>query len=266
LKSRWNLKKWNNTIRDDEIESNFLTAAMFRTVEASFNCKAGDEAMNLLLTSNRIYKDLQMELECYRIEKELGNNPNFEVKLALREWLPGLNGKMEFRCFVKNNVMTGISQYNDILMIEELLSEKNCRHIKRKLHKFWNDYARKILLCLSDYVVDLAILDDGSVSVVELNPFLTNTSAALFNWETDSIILRGQNLQKGVSEDENIEIRVRTVPYPLITEQCQLIFMPALKRMTQEAPYWEILERIDPVGKTKTHISRDHVNWETLFE
>lgn len=42
------------------------------------------------------------------------------------------------------------------------------------------------------YVVDFAFLRDGSIRVIELNPFSRATNAGLFDWEKDGDVLHGR--------------------------------------------------------------------------
>ena len=59
-----------------------------------------------------------------------------EVFLALREFLPEINGMYEFRCFVKGNSLNAISQYNHPWIIQELLNKDYCEQIKQKIRSY----------------------------------------------------------------------------------------------------------------------------------
>lgn len=45
---------------------------------------------------------------------------------------------------------------------------------------------------MRSYVVDFGFLRDGSLRVIELNPFSRATHAALFDWERDAAVLHGE--------------------------------------------------------------------------
>ena len=91
--------------------------------------------------------------------------------------------------------MTAITEYNHRFIVAELLNDDNCLEIKGKKFKFWKTMIKEGLKYLADYVIDFAILSEGSVQLVELNPW-ARAGSGLFNWINDKDILYGKNVDK----------------------------------------------------------------------
>ena len=253
LKKKWQLKNWNLNLKEDEFEANMKMAAMFRGTDILLKCNSGSEAMSLLLSSERVFQDLNVALSCFKAKQERPElNFEWNMKISLREFNPKINGAMEFRCFVKDNIMTAISQYNHYIIVEDLLSAETCLKIKQKICHFWKDQIRTILEYLKDYIIDFAILSDDSVFIIELNPFLTTTGSALFDWTIDRDLLNGINIDKINYTEEKTFIRTRKEAYPSIVCLCEEFFIDEMKRMTVEAPYSELLDEIDPSYPNKS--------------
>jgi hypothetical protein len=254
LKSKWNPEKWSVKLSKEDLEGNINWIAYTRAIERLMNNKSGKEVLSLLLSSERVKQDLTYALEYDDLDKYDNNNENddkeikkeydWNMKLILRKWVEGVNGLMEFRCFVKNNKMNAITQYNHPFLIEELLSDEICLEIKEKVYEYWNTKVRKILEYLSDYVIDFAILENGEIFLVELNPFGESAGTGMFNWKDDSNILFGNNYDETKSELSNIVFRVRRddeIPYGSHWEGFMSYMMID---MMEAKPYTEILEQI----------------------
>lgn len=76
-------------------------------------------------------------------------------------------------------------------MKNEILTLENTKEIGEKVLLFINNYVIPTIIHIKDYVVDLAILDDGTIYFIELNSFGAQYAAgsALFHWKKDSEIL-----------------------------------------------------------------------------
>lgn len=148
-------------------------------------CKDAAAVMNLLLTSERVFLDLYLALDCHEASKE----DEWSTSVILREWQPKLRQDFEFRLFVCNNKVTAISQYNHWCVYDSMHSD-DAQALPVKLRAF----AEKVhpYIQQSSYVLDLAVLGDEIV-VVELNPFDNTTGACMFDWRTDHDILHGMN-------------------------------------------------------------------------
>lgn len=231
--------KWEG-LNQNEIEANFKILANCKCSDKyTIKCKDIDDAMNLILTSERVYVDL------YREIKTLENNSDYkyETKIAIREWVQ-MNGEKEFRCFVKNNNMTAITQYNHYIMVEDLLDKEYLVKTKKLLYDYWKESISMLLTELKDYVIDLAVLDSNKVTVIELNPCNNLTGSGMFMWEGDKEVLHGN--KDGLFE--NIEFRVRETPYPNICDLRE-VMLDDLKEVSKKKNYKEILEKLEPSSK-----------------
>ncbi len=98
----------------------------------------------------------------------------------------------EFRCFMKNRKLIGISQYDckNLRHCQEIA--QTAKEIRTAIEKFFEKF--KELSHLDDVVFDVfAIMpekEETNVSVdiklIELNPFFPKTDACLFNWSDDN--------------------------------------------------------------------------------
>jgi hypothetical protein len=96
------------------------------------------------------------------------------MKIILREWNPYIRYDLEFRCFVYDNNLTAISQYDFSLHSEIIKNNHNL--IKESILKYFNDKIKNSLINFKNYVIDIAILDReefSTLKVIELNPFNT---------------------------------------------------------------------------------------------
>lgn len=63
-----------------------------------------DQVLKIFIMSSRVYEDLE--------EAKEFQTKSYSISLIVREWYEGIHVDMEFRCFVYNGKMNGISQYN----------------------------------------------------------------------------------------------------------------------------------------------------------
>lgn len=96
--------------------------------------------------------------------------------------------------------LTAITQYNADVLLRDLTSDSVQRVA---LQRSIEDKVREVgpLISQRSYVVDVITLTPASsghpreVRVIELNPFLHTTGAALFDWHRDRDVLRNGHLQ-----------------------------------------------------------------------
>lgn len=121
------------------------------------------DIIDRLLQSKRAYEDISYSIKY-----------NTDMYLFLIEWDDKMNIKNEFRCFVKDNVLQCITQYN----------------IYDDINFFEFDVC-KIVLAIKFYISDINIgtgvvdvlLDDHfNVTLVEVNPYDRTTSAIFYKW------------------------------------------------------------------------------------
>ena len=94
---------------------------------------------------------------------------------------------MEFRGFVKNGKLNALSQYNHFIYFERLKKQKD--ELEKRIKTFFEEKVSKVLGKDYDdgYIVDFAVCGDNleRILIIELNPFIESTDAALFSWKEE---------------------------------------------------------------------------------
>jgi len=192
---------------------------------------SGEEAVELIAASPRIWRDLLCCINHYRIHQEAISTASpsssstagdiedeFMPQVVIREWFD-IEPQNEFRVFVirapssspagsltvqgATPVVTGIGAYFHFLYYEgsDLVVSKNYRE---GLNVMITDYVLNVIdpmlqpLEYERYIVDVALVKDEVSSedrliVVELNPFSIATGAGLFDWQQDYDLLLGHS-------------------------------------------------------------------------
>ena len=138
------------------------------------------EIIERLCDSKRVYDDVVLSRKY--------NTPLF---LFLTRWDEKMNVRHEFRCFVKNNQLIGISQYDLYLDLD---------YMECDLHKLTHNirsYINNIQYDEQYYVADVLVDEKNNCSLIEINPYDKTTSAIHFTWrELDSLYIRGRLTMK----------------------------------------------------------------------
>lgn len=142
-----------------------------------FRCQDGKKAIQLLADSERVYDDL-----C------LARANNYAPHLVVREWVD-LAGWQEFRCFVKDGRLVGISQYFYDQVFPEVVEHHD--GIQWAIEFF----VKKIqpMLPTQTLIVDVFVRlreraqeREWQVRLLETNPWSIYTDPCLFNWSRDT--------------------------------------------------------------------------------
>jgi len=149
-------------------------------------CTTAQQVISLLLSSERVFADLNLALDC-----SLNNKDKWSTSVILRDWQPALRQDMEFRVFVSNNKITAISQYNHYCKYSSLTG-KNASIID-SIYKRLMEFTISVhpIVKEENYVLDLAIINDR-VYIIELNPLDETTGPCLFSWREDRLLLTGK--------------------------------------------------------------------------
>lgn len=108
---------------------------------------------------------------------------------------------MEFRSFIFNRKLTGITQYNPYVYFPHI--EKNKKEISEQISKFlYKQVIDNSVIDIPNFIVDLVITIDGKVKIVEINPLAEFAGTCLFTWENDRHIITG--------DGNHVEFRVVT--------------------------------------------------------
>ena len=173
--------------------------------------KSGEEAIKLIIYSQRIFQDFKMG------QLMIGED-EYKTKLILREFNHNIDFEYEFRCFVFKNKITAITQYNSMIYLHKIV--KNKQKIQEGMKRFWRKNIAECMMenGISSYVMDLAMLkkenkenddnddekkgdDEFEFILIEMNPFCTNAGAMLFEWKEDVKILTNQPLEFRILEN-----------------------------------------------------------------
>jgi len=120
----------------------------------------------------------------------LKDEGKFDIEVVVREWMD-IPISNEFRGFVNNKQLNGLSQYFDMCYFKELHEDKEA--IAHRIHEFFA--AIKDDIPLASYILDFCITRAGKEYIIELNPFSRTTDAALFNWDHDAEVLNSGPFQ-----------------------------------------------------------------------
>ncbi|KAL0476368.1 gamma-glutamylcyclotransferase [Acrasis kona] len=154
----------------------------------------GAEAMSLLLTSERVFTDLQDWLRFGGSEQ-----------IVLRRWHEGMSLEYEFRVFVNHNKITAISQYDHYCEYPDLVAIKD--QVQSLIIEKWSQVHQHI--GQESYVIDFSYdPNKKTIVMIELSPFRTCTGTAMFSWSQDQ-----DQLHNGP-----LEFRIKTEMHPYIKE------------------------------------------------
>lgn len=157
-------------------------------------CTTFTEIALLFRASDSLVHDLCHAYDsCH--DKVLSRPQNFF--LALRKWYPSLNPDMEFRCFVRNQKLVGISQREVTTFYPVLLEKKN--DLLLLIQGFFNSYVRTRFES-EKYTFDVYITKDERVKIVDFNPWGAFTLSMLFTWDELEHIHS--------EEDDDVEFRI----------------------------------------------------------
>ena len=142
---------------------------------------SSEDAMSLLLTSERVFADLHDWLEWGEPEQ-----------IVLREWDDQITMEYEFRAFIHKNKLNAISQYDHYCIYPSLFPLQEI--IKEKIIEMWERVHEKV--GVESYVMDFIFYPNNqSVKVIEISPFLRCTGAACFNWVNDKDVMENGPLE-----------------------------------------------------------------------
>ncbi|ERE80325.1 putative cell division cycle protein [Cricetulus griseus] len=199
---------------DDESTAT-LTDAYWIAMNSSLKCKTLSDIFLLFKSSDFITRDFtQPFIHC----TDDSPDPSIEYELVLRKWCELIPGA-EFRCFVKENKLIGISQRDYTQYYDHISKQKE--EICRCIQDFFKEHIQYKFLD-EDFVFDIYRDSRGKVWLIDFNPFGEVTDSLLFTWEdlTSENNLRG-DFGEGASQGQdspafrctNSEVTVQPSPY-----------------------------------------------------
>ncbi|KAI6119972.1 D123-domain-containing protein [Pisolithus croceorrhizus] len=144
-------------------------------------CTSPADVYLLLKSSDFITHDFSIE---YVFDGCRGDNlPVYELELVLRKWYP-VDHSREVRCFVRNDVLLGITQ-RDTNFYGFMIDPEIQKAIRSTVCNLWEEVVRPNWSYLQkDYVFDLLLTRDLSGGhVIDFNPYAPHTDPLLFTYE-----------------------------------------------------------------------------------
>ncbi|KAJ3127312.1 hypothetical protein HK098_006491 [Nowakowskiella sp. JEL0407] len=171
--------------------------AAWITTTGTLKCTIPADIYILLKSSDFISHDLIHAYDNCQPFDENTQPPEPTFELVLRKWFD-LTPSLEFRCFVKQNVLVAISQ-RDYMSYYPFLKEMK----DECMEKIVNFYNTKISTVFPDesYVFDVYVSKSNMrVFLVDFNPFSETTDTLLYSWDE---ILKGDTLSMRIVESNS---------------------------------------------------------------
>ncbi|XP_018896902.2 translation initiation factor eIF2 assembly protein [Bemisia tabaci] len=161
------------------------TDAAWITSSKTLKCKNIEDVFLLLKASSRVCSDV-----CFSAEDDSETFGKMKYVLVLKKWMD-MHAGTEFRCFVINNRLYGITQRDCIDFHKHLLSSK--MDILREVSSFFEQNIKNKFE-LDNYVFDVVRVggNKSDIFLVDFNPFNEKlTKSYLFSWEELKNVLEG---------------------------------------------------------------------------
>jgi len=142
----------------------------------TLKCTNFNEICLLLKSSDFVTNDLT---NAYKFCEDSTPHPDDKFELVLRKYVNIIPG-MEFRCFVKEHKLIGISQRHITTCFGYLVENKD--QIQRGIQNFFNRMVKSVFP-ESSYTFDVYIDSQQSCYIVDFNPFGELTDSMLFSWD-----------------------------------------------------------------------------------
>lgn len=150
--------------------------AYWIALNSSLKCKSLSDIFLLFKSSDFVTHDFtQPFIYC----TDDSPDPSVKYELVLRKWCELIPGA-EFRCFVKENKLIGISQRDYTQYYEHICKQKG--DIRRSIEDFFKENIQYKFLD-EDFVFDIYRDSEGKIWLIDFNPFGEVTDSLLFTWE-----------------------------------------------------------------------------------
>lgn len=194
---------------------------------------SAQEAMSQLLSSERVFADLHDWIRYGEPEQ-----------IVFRVWQNKLSLDYEFRCFVHDDRITVITQYDHYAVYPYLKLQK--AHIQQLIEDKWREVHRYILQ--SEYAVDFGYLpESGEIILIEVSAFRRCTGPGCFHWDFD------HDVMFGVDPHRPIEFRLNETLHPQIDDLVEANWECRWWTGAEPdpEPYWSLFDRVDPEWRSK---------------
>ncbi|MCY3414165.1 MAG: hypothetical protein INQ03_21145 [Candidatus Heimdallarchaeota archaeon] len=158
----------------DLINENQKTILQMEAHKTALKVHSGEEAIQILCSSTRVYDDLKEAVEKH--------SPG---KLIIRQWKE-MRLEHEFRGFVYDNTLTALTQYFHYCYFPGLKDKMG--DIQRRVTKLFEEFKDKV--DMDNYIIDFVVTEKDAY-LVEFNPFLYGAAEpGLFSWKQDYNLLK----------------------------------------------------------------------------
>lgn len=168
----------------------------------SLRCSTPGDVFLLLKSSSFVTHDLTAPFKDCDDSSEADSH--IDYCLVLRKWMD-INPAYEFRCFVRDKELVGISQRDVSQSYSCIGGDHN--NIRSDIISFWRENIEN-RFPLQNYVFDVYRPAKDRVLLLDFNPFGETTDSLLFSWsEMRQSEDEGQGLSR-IIEDEISEMRI----------------------------------------------------------
>ncbi|KAK2439880.1 cell division cycle protein [Trifolium repens] len=147
------------------------------STSATLRCTTFSEIALLFRASDSLVHDL---CHAYDSCQDKSSSRPHNFFLAVRKWYPFLKPEMEFRCFVRNQKLVGISQREVTTFYLVLLEKKD--DLLLQIQGFFNSYVRTKFES-ENYAFDVYVTNNERVKIVDFNTWGGFTLSLLFTWD-----------------------------------------------------------------------------------
>jgi len=191
-------------------DANAQMIAICRASRELIAVQNAEQALELILSSERVFRDLLLALDCRKLEEQDEKcEISWSTQVCIRAWNDDVRDDLEFRCFVYQDRLTAISQYNHYCLYD--FGDLNEDIIRTRLVAFWSRV--KHMITAKNYVMDVALIDPSAKEskldddkqgkteiLVELNPYKRTTGGCMYCWKLDDKLLK---------DGDSIDVRLR---------------------------------------------------------
>ncbi|KAF8957242.1 D123-domain-containing protein [Flammula alnicola] len=158
-------------------------ASWLLPASSPLKCTSPADVYLLLKSSDFITHDLSVDSVfegC--IPSDTGSPTSYDLELVLRKWYP-VDRSRELRCFVRGNVLLGISQ-RDTNFYQFWNDPATQRQVASAVREFWETNIKPKWTAQQDYIFDFLLTRDLSRGhILDFNPYAPKTDPLLFSYE-----------------------------------------------------------------------------------
>ncbi|KAJ7784611.1 D123-domain-containing protein [Mycena metata] len=156
-------------------------ASWILPASSPLKCTSPADVYMLLKSSDFITHDLTPEL-VFEGCTPADSPPTYELELVLRKWYP-VDRSRELRCFVRQNILLGISQ-RDTNYYDFLNDEPTRSGIISSVRTFWETRIQTKWEGPPDYTFDFLLTRDlARGHILDFNPYAPRTDPLLFTYD-----------------------------------------------------------------------------------